>query len=68
LNEAGEILVPMGEGRIDESHVIAELADLCSGRVPGRGHEAEITLFKSVGTALSDLAAAGLVNQKTAVA
>jgi 1-pyrroline-2-carboxylate reductase [NAD(P)H] len=64
MNEAGEILLPIEEGRITEAHVIGELADLCSGRVGGRQSAQEITLFKSVGTALSDLAAAGLVAQR----
>ncbi len=64
LNEAGEILIPIDEGRIREDHIVGELADLCSRRVPGREHEGEITLFKSVGTALSDLAAASLVTRQ----
>lgn len=64
MNEAGEILLPIAEGRITEDHVIGELADLCSERVGGRRTTDEITLFKSVGTALSDLAAAGLVTQR----
>lgn len=64
LNEAGEILIPLSEGRIDENAVIGELSELCSGEVAGRGSDDEITLFKSVGTALSDLAAARLVAQR----
>lgn len=64
MNEAGEILVPIAEGRITEAHVLGELADLCSGRVAGRQRDDEITLFKSVGTALSDLTAASLVTKK----
>jgi 1-pyrroline-2-carboxylate reductase [NAD(P)H] len=64
MNEAGEILVPIEEGRIQESHLLGELADLCSGRVGGRCDNNEITLFKSVGTALSDLAAAAAVIKK----
>lgn len=63
LNEAGEILIPIAEGRITEAHVLAELADLCSGRIAGRQQVDEITVFKSVGTALSDLAAASLVTR-----
>jgi len=63
LNEAGEILIPMGEGRIGEDHVLGELAELCSGAVRGRTSTEEITLFKSVGTALSDVIAARLVSQ-----
>jgi 1-pyrroline-2-carboxylate reductase [NAD(P)H] len=64
LNEAGEILIPIEEGRIDASAIAGELADLCSGAVRGRRSDNEITLFKSVGTALSDLATAQLVAQR----
>jgi len=61
LNEAGELLIPISEGLFDESQVRAELAELCSGAVVGRSDDQQVTLFKSVGTALSDLAAASLV-------
>jgi 1-pyrroline-2-carboxylate reductase [NAD(P)H] len=68
LNEAGELLIPMEEGVISAEHVQGELADLCCGRIAGRVPEdksaEDITLFKSVGTALSDLAAAYLVYQR----
>lgn len=67
LNEAGELLIPIAEGVISAEHVQGELADLCCARTLGRSQdktgEKEITLFKSVGTALSDLAAAYLVYQ-----
>jgi ornithine cyclodeaminase/alanine dehydrogenase-like protein (mu-crystallin family) len=42
---------------------VGELGELCSGAVEGRASDGEITLFKSVGTALADLAAARLVAQ-----
>jgi len=61
LNEAGELLIPINEGVFSEADVKAELAQLCSGDVSGRKSDDEITLFKSVGTALSDLVAAHLV-------
>jgi 1-pyrroline-2-carboxylate reductase [NAD(P)H] len=64
LNEAGEILIPIAEGRIREEDIVAELSELCSGAAAGRGADDEITLFKSVGTALSDLTAARLVTQR----
>lgn len=64
MNEAGDVLIPIAEGRIDASAVIGELAELCSGTVPGRRGNDEITVLKSVGTALSDLAAAQLVAQR----
>ena len=60
LKEAGEILLPIAEGCIDKSHVQGELADLTKG-ASARNSPQDITLFKSVGTALSDLIAANLV-------
>jgi 1-pyrroline-2-carboxylate reductase [NAD(P)H] len=63
LNEAGEILIPISEGLMSENDIVGELSDLCSGSVAGRTSSEEITLFKSVGTALSDLAAARLVSE-----
>jgi 1-pyrroline-2-carboxylate reductase [NAD(P)H] len=64
LNEAGEILIPISEGQLRESDIVGELSELCSGAAAGRASEEEITLFKSVGTALADLAAARLVEQR----
>jgi ornithine cyclodeaminase len=63
--EAGDLLQPIASGSIGREHVVAELADLASGRHPGRRDDAEITLFKSVGTALEDLCAARLVARPT---
>ena len=61
LAEAGDLVQPLQAGLITREHVVAELADLVRGTVAGRRTLAEITLFKSVGTALEDLAAAQLV-------
>jgi ornithine cyclodeaminase len=61
LKEAGDLVQPLESGAIARRHVRAELADLCAGRHPGRTRNDEITLFKSVGTALEDLCAARLV-------
>lgn len=61
LKEAGELLIPIQEGVFEAGQIRAELADLCRKRIAGRSTEQEITLFKSVGTALSDLIAAHLV-------
>lgn len=63
MNEAGEILLPIEEGVINEDHVLGELSELCADTVMGRVSEEEITLFKSVGSALSDLGAAQLVTE-----
>ena len=61
LEEAGDILDPLRRGVITRAAVEAELADLVCGRAVGRQSDAEITLFKSVGTAIEDLAAARLI-------
>jgi ornithine cyclodeaminase len=66
LKEAGDLVQPLSAGRIARDHVGAELADLCAGRHPGRRSAEEITLFKSVGTALEDLCAARLVFSRAA--
>lgn len=58
LAEAGDIVQAIAEGAITEAHVVAELAELCRGTHPGRTRPAEITVFKSVGWAGEDLAAA----------
>ncbi len=61
LAEAGDLLTPRASGAIARSQIVAELAQLVRGEVRGRTQAKEITLFKSVGTALEDLAAAALV-------
>jgi ornithine cyclodeaminase len=58
--EAGEIIQAIANDAITESDVRAELGDLCRNKVSGRETNDSITLFKSVGTALEDLAAAEL--------
>ncbi len=64
LNEAGELLLPIEEGVFSKQDIIGELADMCKKPEILRQSEQEITLFKSVGTAISDLVAAHLVYQK----
>ena len=59
FKEAGEVLVPIDEGAISKDHVVGELMQMCSGAVALRESEDEITLFKSIGLALSDLVGAG---------
>lgn len=61
LSEAGDILQAIKEGAIIESDIVAELTELAKGDCQGRTTNEAITLFKSVGTALEDLAAAELV-------
>ena len=58
FNEAGEILVPISEGAITKDDVVGQLTEMCSSTVPLRSNDEEITLFKSIGMALSDLVGA----------
>ncbi|MFD2204682.1 ornithine cyclodeaminase family protein [Kiloniella antarctica] len=63
--EGGDIVIPISTGVLDINEIKADLFDLARGQHPGRSNELEITLFKSVGHALEDLAAAQLVDQRT---
>jgi ornithine cyclodeaminase len=56
--EGGDVALGLKGGAIADGDVKGDLADLCRGSVPGRSRPDEITLYKSVGTALADLAAA----------
>ena len=58
LKEAGEFLIPIESGQMNKDDVIGDLFQLSSREVVGRSNDEEITLFKSVGTAASDYAAA----------
>jgi ornithine cyclodeaminase len=60
LAEAGDLVIPIKEGAIDASHIAGELGDVFGGRTPGRKSAAEITIFKSLGMAVEDVAAARL--------
>lgn len=61
LEEAGDIVLPMASGMITAKDIVGDLWELCSGQVPGRMSDSEVTVFKSVGTALEDLIAAKLI-------
>ncbi|HET7033972.1 MAG TPA: ornithine cyclodeaminase family protein [Casimicrobiaceae bacterium] len=61
LVEGGDIVAAIASGAVDPSAVTAELADLARGAHPGRTRDDEVTVFKSVGFALEDLAAAEAV-------
>lgn len=63
-HEAGDIVQPLAAGILSHEKIRADLFELCRGLKPGRRGPDEITLFKSVGTALEDLAAAALVHEQ----
>lgn len=56
--ESGDVLIPMREGAIPADHVRAEIGAVFAGLAPGRSSRDEITLYKSLGVAVEDLAAA----------
>jgi len=58
LKESGDIVIPLNNGVLKESAIKADLFELCSEVKQGRNNNNEITVFKSVGHALEDLAAA----------
>jgi alanine dehydrogenase len=66
LAEAGDVLLPMREGAFDERHIAGELGEVVTGTMPGRRSSAEITIFKSLGMAVEDVAAAHLAYEKAA--
>jgi ornithine cyclodeaminase len=66
LAEAGDIILPMKEGAIREQHLAGELGEVVLGRIAGRTSPDEVTIFKSLGMAVEDVAAAHLAYLKAA--
>lgn len=66
LAEAGDLIIPLRQGLIAQSHIHAELGEIVAGLKPGRERYDEITYFKSVGVAVQDVAAARRVLDRAA--
>lgn len=64
MNEAGDLLIPIGEGAVDERHILGEIGQLLAGAVPGRTDESDITLYKSLGIVAQDLFAAAHIHAR----
>jgi alanine dehydrogenase len=58
INEAGEFLFAKQEGAIGDQHILGEIGEILLSKVVGRRSQDEITLFKSLGLAIEDLASA----------
>ena len=58
LNEAGDVVIPLKAGVITEAHILGDLYELSRGTAPQRASPDDITMFKSVGASIEDLAAA----------
>ena len=63
LEEAGDFLIPISEGRITEDALQTEIGSVVAGDKPGRTSDDQITVFKSVGSAAFDVAAAYALSQ-----
>lgn len=64
FKEAGDILLPIKEGAVGKAHVLGEIGSVVAGSLAGRTADDEITLYKSLGIAAQDLAAAHVVLQR----
>ncbi len=64
LKEAGDFIIPLNDGDIDESHFYGDLGEIIAGDKPGREDKDKITIFKSNGLAIQDAATAKLVYDK----
>jgi ornithine cyclodeaminase/alanine dehydrogenase-like protein (mu-crystallin family) len=61
VNEAGDYLIPLREGAIGPEHILGEIGELLTGTVEGRRSASELTIFKSLGLAVEDLASVDFV-------
>jgi ornithine cyclodeaminase len=64
LKTGGDLVIALANGTLRESDIAGDLYDLTRGAHPGRRNDDEITLFKSVGAAVEDWAAARLVYEE----
>jgi ornithine cyclodeaminase/alanine dehydrogenase-like protein (mu-crystallin family) len=64
MAEAGDFLIPRDEGVVDNTHIVGELGELVLGRIPGRSSTSEVTLFKSLGIAVEDVASARFIYER----
>jgi alanine dehydrogenase len=64
LTEAGDIVIPMREGAFGAAHIAGELGQLAAAGVQGRQGDGQVTLFKSLGMAVEDVAAAHLAYRR----
>ncbi len=67
-NEAGDLLIPRAEGAIGDDHVQGELGEVLIGKAVGRRTDTEITVFKSLGLAVEDVASAHHIHARARAA
>ena len=64
MTECGDILLAIKEGSLNKQTILGEIGEVLAGTKPGRETTDELTLYKSVGIAIQDVAAANLVYRK----
>lgn len=64
LNEAGDVLIPIEEGRVSQAHILGEIGEVAGGMVQGRLSPDDVTIFKSTGIAVEDVVAAKIVYER----
>lgn len=64
VNEAGDFLIPKAEGAVADDHILGEIGEVLTGKILGRRTPEDVTLFKSLGLAIEDVAAARHVYEK----
>ena len=63
-HEAGDILIPIEEGKYTWDKIEGELGELIDCKIEGRKNELEITIFNSIGNAIQDLAIGSIIIEK----
>jgi ornithine cyclodeaminase len=64
LNQGGEFLRAKAAGLIDDKHIVAEIGQVLAGTIEGRRSPQEITVYKSLGHVVQDLASAWALYSK----
>ena len=67
LNEAGDFIIPKKEGAVGDNHIQGEIGEIVIGKIQGRKTDEEITLFKSLGLAIEDIASAAHIYRKALI-
>jgi ornithine cyclodeaminase len=66
LAQGAELAVARDAGAVDDSHVVGEIGEVLAGRIAGREHDSQITIYKSLGHVAQDLASAAYMNERRA--